>query len=123
MLLVPTRVAPSAIQGLGLFAAADVPDGTEIWRFFDGIDLLLPVESIPTLPAAYRTFLDTYGYTPHAFPGRIVVSCDHAKFMNHADNPNSVGRELSSFACRGIRAGEEITCDYRAVCAGWSGFA
>ena len=122
MLLVPTRVAPSVIQGLGLFATENVAEGAEIWRFADGVDLLLPVETIPELPAAFRAFLDTYGYTPHAFPGRIVLSCDHAKFMNHAEHPNTVGRNLSSFACRPIAAGDEITCDYHDVCAGWPGF-
>lgn len=122
MLLVPMRVAPSAIQGLGLFAAADIAEGAEIWRFAEGLDLLLPVADIPALPAAFRAFLDTYGYTPHAFPGRILLSCDHAKFMNHADEPNTVARDLSSFARVPIRSGEEATCDYRAACAGWPGF-
>ena len=54
MLLVPTRVAPSVIQGLGLFATENVAEGAEIWRFADGVDLLLPVETIPELPAAFR---------------------------------------------------------------------
>ncbi|WP_375460601.1 SET domain-containing protein [uncultured Enterovirga sp.] len=123
MLLVPTRVAPSPIQGLGLFADVDLPEGAEIWRFAEGFDLLLRPETFSALPDAFRTFLDTYGYTPQAFPGRIVLSCDHAKFMNHAEDPNTVGRDLSSFARRPIRLGEELTCDYREVCAGWPGFS
>lgn len=122
MLLVPTRVAPSAIQGLGLFAADAVPEGREVWRFAPGFDLLVPLDDLAGLPAAYRAYLDTYAYPSDAFPGRLVVSCDHAKFMNHATDPNVVGRELSSFASRSIAAGEELTCDYRAVCAGWTGF-
>ena len=122
MLLVPTRVAPSPIQGLGLFAAADIAEGAEVWRYAEGFDLLLPVEEIPALPEAFRAYLDTYGYTPQAFPGRILLSCDHAKFMNHADDANTVARDLSSFARIPIRAGQELTCDYRAACAGWPGF-
>lgn len=39
MLLVPTYVAPSAIQGLGVFAAEPVTEGAPIWRFEPGIDL------------------------------------------------------------------------------------
>ena len=42
--------------------------------------------------------------------------------MNHSPDPNVVGRDLSSFAAREVAAGEELTCDYRAVCLGWSGF-
>lgn len=122
MLLVPTRVAPSAIQGLGLFATDAIAEGVEVWRFAPGFDLLIPFDDVPALPAAYRAYLDTYAYPSEAFPGRLVVSCDHAKFMNHAPDPNVVGRGLSSFANRPIAAGEELTCDYRAVCSGWSGF-
>ena len=42
--------------------------------------------------------------------------------MNHAEDPNTLGRELSSFACRLIATGQEMACDDRAVCAGWPGF-
>ena len=33
MLLVPTRLAQSAIHGLGVFAVAPIAKGTAIWRF------------------------------------------------------------------------------------------
>ena len=32
MLLVPTAVGPSRIQGLGLLAAEPIAAGTEVWR-------------------------------------------------------------------------------------------
>ena len=62
MLLVPTRVGPSAIQGLGLFAAVPLQRGEEVWRFAPGFDLLVPLDGGADLPAAYRAFLDTYAY-------------------------------------------------------------
>lgn len=123
MMLVPTRVGPSAIQGLGLFAAAPLQIGDEVWRFAPGLDLLIPLDGLADLPAVYRAFLDTYAYGSDAFPDRLVVSCDHAKFMNHSADPNVIGWELSSFTSRPVEAGEELTCDYGAVCSGWTGFA
>ena len=123
MLLVPTIVAQSAIQGLGLFAATDIGEGAEVWRYAEGLDLLISIDRAVTLPDAFRAFLDVHGYVPQAFPGCILLSCDHAKFMNHAEDPNTVARDLSSFARCLIRTGEEITCDYRTACAGWLGFS
>jgi hypothetical protein len=122
MLLVPTYVAPSSIQGLGLFAAKAIAAGEELWRFEPGIDVVIPFERIEGLPPAFRAFLDRYAYASHDVPGGVVVSCDHAKFMNHSEDPNTELRPFVTVARRSIAAGEEITCDYRAACAGWEGF-
>jgi uncharacterized protein len=122
MLLVPTYVAPSSIQGLGLFAAEAISAGEALWRFEPEIDVVIPFERVERLPAAFRAFLDRYAYTSHDIPGGVVVSCDHAKFMNHSEDPNTEIRPFVTVARRPIAKGEEITCDYRACCAGWQGF-
>jgi uncharacterized protein len=122
MLLVPTRVAPSPIAGLGLFAAEPIRQGAVLWRFMEGFDQLISLETVDGLPEAFRRFLDTYAYVSHAFPGRLVLSCDHAKFMNHSEDPNTASEGLETYARRAIAAGDEITCDYRACCVGWPGF-
>jgi hypothetical protein len=70
MLLVPTYVAPSPIQGLGLFAAEEIPAGAPVWRFERGIDVVIPFERIENLPPAFRAFLDRYAYTSHDIPTR-----------------------------------------------------
>jgi uncharacterized protein len=33
MMLVETRLAPSAIHGIGLFAVRSIPQGTAVWEF------------------------------------------------------------------------------------------
>jgi hypothetical protein len=48
---------------------------------------------------------------------------DDAKFLNHSDDPNTHERRLSSIAARPIFAGDEITCDYGALCVDWPGLA
>lgn len=122
MLLVSNFVAPSPIQGLGLFAADAIAAGTPVWRFTPPFDQLLDIDEVRRAPAAFRAFFDTYCYVSHDFPDRYVLGCDHAKFINHADLPNIASRGTTSFATRPIAAGEEITCDYGASLANWPGF-
>lgn len=122
MLLVPTYVAPSRIQGLGLFAAESVAQGAPLWRFEPELDLLIPLERVENFPIAFRRYLDRYAYVSPDFPGRLVLSCDHAKFLNHSEDPNTGGQGLVTHARRAIAQGEEITCDYRECCADWPGF-
>ena len=124
MLLIRASVAPSLIAGagLGLFAAEPVAAGATVWRFEPAFDRLLDIADVRAAPAAFRAFFDTYCYESHEFPGRYVLSCDHAKFINHAAAPNIASRGLTSHAVRAIAAGEEITCDYGAALKGWPGF-
>jgi SET domain-containing protein len=48
-----------------------------------------------------------------------VLCADNARFMNHADEPNTTrvhidgAIEDDDIATRDIRVGEEMTCDYR----------
>ena len=123
MLLVPTRLAPSPIHGLGVFSVEAVAAGRALWRFEPGLDLVIPFEKLEGLPAAFRAYLDTYAYASQDAPGGLVLSCDHAKFLNHSEEPNTDIRGLVTLARRAIAAGEEITCDYRDCVAGWNGFA
>ncbi len=122
MLLIRAVVAPSPIQGLGLFAAQDVPAGARVWEYAPGLDQLIPAERVPSLPPAFQDYLARYAYETPDFPGHLVLSCDHAKFMNHSDDPAIESRGTASYARRPIAAGEEITCDYGAFVAGWNGF-
>lgn len=124
MLLVRTYLAPSAIHGIGVFAAEDVEAGQPVWQFAPGLDLVIGAEQRAALPAAFTSYLDTYAYASTEIEeGSVILSCDHAKFLNHSEDPNTESSGPLNRALRGIRAGEELTCDYRACVAGWSGFA
>lgn len=122
MLLIPTYVAPSAIHGIGVFATAPVAAGQAVWRYEPGIDLVIPDERAASLPPAFRDFLATYAYRSVDVADGLVLSCDHARFFNHDDRPNTETRPFVTYASRDILAGEEITCDYGAFCVGWTGF-
>jgi hypothetical protein len=118
MLLVKTRLGQSQIEGIGLFAAEPIKAGTVTWRFLDGYDQCFTAEQIAALPAVAREAIETYTYLHQ--PGGLYVYClDNARFMNHADDPNTAGVHVDGaiegydIATRDIAEGEELTCDYR----------
>jgi len=122
MLLIRTIVGPSQIHGVGVFADEDVAEGRPIWRFAEGFDLVIPSDRIAALPDSFRHHLDTYAYRSADIPDAMVLSCDHARFLNHSDDPNTGLRPFETVARRAIRKGDEITCDYRAFVVDWDGF-
>ena len=115
MLRIPTFLAPSRIPraGLGLFCREAVPAGTVIWRFDPGLDVVLG--ALPPDPLL-RRFVEVYGYQPLEGPRRWVVCLDDARFINHADAPNTRDDADVTLAARRLAPGEEITSDYRSFC-------
>ena len=116
MILIPTRVAPSAIHGCGLFAVEFVPKGTPIWRFQPGFDQEFTPEQRAAWPEPARRHTRHFGFVR---PGdlRVFLSGDHACFINHAEFPNTgappdAEPPVTTVALREIAAGEEITCNY-----------
>lgn len=111
MLLVPTHIKASPIHGLGLFASAPIAAGTVWWVFDRRVDRLFTDSQIGDLPEPMRQHLVHYGYRLRS--GGVVHCGDDARFVNHADTPNSrEGDGGCSIAARDIAAGEEITEDY-----------
>ena len=116
MLLVPTYAAASAIQGIGLFAAAPIAKGTAIWRFEPAFDRIIPEAEFEGLPDVARSFVDRYGYVTPQIPGGWVVSLDNTRFINHSSTPNTDNTRPVTYAARDIAKDEEITCDYGEFC-------
>ena len=115
-MLVRTRVAPSAIHGLGLFAVDAIPVGTPIWRFEPRFDRKFSAEQFSALPAKAQAHLRWFAYLDKA-TGGWVLSGDHACFMNHSSDPNTgtspeAGPPVVTVARRDIPAGGELTCNY-----------
>jgi SET domain-containing protein len=119
MLLVRTRLAPSAIHGLGVFAAEPIARGAEVWRFTPGFDLDLEPQALEALPEHAREWLLVYGYLDPRLK-RFILCCDDARYLNHSAAPNlrpDFAREPHGvdLALRDIAAGEELTVDYALV--------
>lgn len=116
MMLIPCRVAPSPIHGLGLWTVAPVPKGSPIWRFVPGFDREFTPEQSAALPPVAREHLRWFGYIDPSYR-TIILSGDHACFMNHGDQSNTgVTAEavspVTTVALRDLMAGEELTCNY-----------
>lgn len=122
MFLIRTLVGPSQIHGNGVFTREAVPLDTVVWRFEPIFDRVISDDELKRMPAAFCEYIDMYAYRSSDLGGRLLLTCDHAKFLNHSTDPNTTELPLESVARRHINQGEEITCDYSKFCADWTGF-
>jgi SET domain-containing protein len=113
MLLIPNYVGPSAIEGVGVFAAGPIAKGTIIWAFDDRFDHVLSPAEIAVLGEQQREFVERYGYSHTLRPELTILELDNGRFMNHSDAPNTEFTDPHiGWAIRDIAEGEEITCNY-----------
>lgn len=113
MMLVPTYVAPSAIEGVGIFAAEIIPAGTRIWELIPRLDRLIRRDEVSKLPAVHQAFVERYSYPYPHDPEQLIVELDNGRFMNHSDRPNTIFSDPDAgYTLRDIEAGEELTCNY-----------
>jgi SET domain-containing protein len=123
MLLVKTKIGPSSIEGIGLFADEFIPKGTFVWKFAPGFDMAVKPERLQELSAPSREQFLKYAYM-NMTTGEWILCVDDARFFNHSDTPNTTHRNLAQdsngddFANRDIQIGEELTTDYRSFDAG-----
>ena len=111
MMIVRNYVAPSDIHGVGVFAGEDIKKGTCIYKFVDGVDIVMTREQTFAYSDEFARFMKIFAYVDPA-DRSMVISVDNSRFMNHAEHPNTVWDEQFGWATRDIQSGEEITCDY-----------
>jgi len=117
MLLVETYVAPSKIEGVGLFTKVDIKKGQVVWSFNEIIDKKYTEEEKKSLPDIVQRFIEKYAFLDKS--GWWILCGDHGKYVNHndkpmsieSDTPNEITRDL--IAARDIKAGEELTENYK----------
>jgi SET domain-containing protein len=116
MLRVGTFLAPSAIHGIGLFAAVPIVAGTLVWELDAPFDRALDEVALAALEPVAQLQIERYAYVDPKRQVRVLCA-DDARFFNHADDANcrdAVGSDgTRTVAVRDIAAGEELTWDYR----------
>jgi uncharacterized protein len=96
--------------GYGVFATARIPKGTIVF-VKDPFDIELTPEEFLKLPTQYQEIADKYSYIDEH--GVRILSWDHAKFVNHKCECNTMSSGYGfEIAIRDIDAGEEITDEY-----------
>ncbi len=116
MLRVRTYLAPSPIQGTGLFLAERVKAGTTLWAFDEGFDPYVTLDEAARIASectAAAEYVRNFGYVDIWRPGFVTFNIDNERFKNDSIEPNCiVGLNGESIAATDLRAGEELTNDY-----------
>ncbi|MCJ7529165.1 MAG: SET domain-containing protein [Methyloceanibacter sp.] len=123
MLTVSTYVAPSAIDGLGVFAGEFIERGRLLWNLNPKFDIFIHEGEIDELPPHVQHFIARYGYPHMEMRGVVIVDSDNGRFMNHNLAPNTDFRVFDrGFALVDIAQGDEITCNYHEFDPTFAGF-
>ena len=119
MMNVRCYLAPSPIEGLGVYTSVSIREGEEVWRYNPDFDLSYPTAKIASAPDHIREFMERYSYVNPFNPSQVILDADEARFMNHSDMPNvNFTSDISGRALRDIGADEELTCDYACFTVG-----
>jgi SET domain-containing protein len=114
MFIIPTLTGPSAIHGLGVFAARDISKDEIVWVFDAAVDIIIPDAEFERLSGKLKEFFEFYCYDDKILaPSGCIYCSDNGKFVNHSLDPNVIAIGHKQTALRDIKSGEEITCDYR----------
>lgn len=119
MMLVRAYLAPSPIEGLGVFSNDPIKAGDAIWRFDPRLDRLIDRSILDTADERIHAFIDRYCYEMPGYPDHFVLDADEGRFMNHSDTPNcDFTAPDVGYALVDIAPGTELTCNYRQFTTG-----
>jgi hypothetical protein len=96
--------------GYGVFATAFIPTGTIVY-VVDPLELVVSQDDFCRYPDVMKMVIEKFSYIDSN--GNKIVSWDHAKYVNHCCNCNTMSSGYGfEIAIRDIHAGEEITDEY-----------
>jgi len=112
-----TRLCPSPIHGVGVFAIRNIKKGTYIF-YGDDEDLIwIEKSNLKKLPKEMRKLYDDFcvikdGGKLYGCPKNFNLMTV-AWYLNSSKSPNvGCDENFNFFALRNIKAGEELTVDY-----------
>jgi SET domain-containing protein len=102
---------PSAIDGIGVFATHSIRRGVELRLFAKGARIRWRLRgAVPPRFSRYCVGFGNWLACPADFRAMSV-----GWHLNHSDKSNAYHRRYRYFASRRIKAGDEITIDYRTL--------
>jgi len=113
-------LAKSPIDGVGVFAAEDIPRGAPVWEFNLQVDLVYTPEQWRSLVAS----IDPVSFEQLKFRGckengKYYLSVDGAQYMNHSTMRCNTCFDRAAnrlLAARDICRGEELLCNHYDFC-------
>ncbi|BDQ35039.1 SET domain-containing protein [Pseudodesulfovibrio portus] len=97
-------------MGYGVFATADIPLGTIVY-VKDRLEIEMTEAAYSRLDDHHKDLVSKYSYTDEN--GIRILSWDHAKYVNHRCDCNTISTGYGfEIAIRNIWKGEEISDDY-----------
>lgn len=117
---------PSSIEGIGVFALRDIPEGCrEMFGKPDAPDEWITVSKseVDSLPAHAQFLVGNYCLYDEAnyfVPAQGFKKVDVSLFLNHADEPNIISVDDGDYfeTTRDIKQGEELLIDYGEIVDG-----
>jgi SET domain-containing protein len=110
-----TRLQPSEIHGVGVFAIADIPKGQYIFEPDDSETVFVPSGDTEALPEKLRLLYEDFCVLKdgvYECPASFN-SLTPSWYLNSSSEPNvAVDSALKFYALRDIQEGEELTADY-----------
>ena len=85
MLMVSTYVAPSAIEGLGVFAGEPIARGQLMWSLNPKFDIFIQVREIETYPPHLQDYIARYTYPHLELEGGVIL--DRTAWTEHKSEP------------------------------------
>ncbi len=110
------RIGPSRTHGVGAIAIREISAGTRIFRGEAEAVVWVSRAAVRRLPRPVRALYEDFGMVDGAWLGvpKNLNRLSVGWYVNHSDVPNvEAGSEGRFRALRRIRAGEELTADYR----------
>lgn len=110
------RIGPSRIHGVGVRAIRTIPAGTLVFHGESERVVWRSRAAVRRMPKAIRALYEDFGMVSGSQIGvpPTLNMLSVGWYVNHADRPNLEAGEDGRFrALRRIRAGEELTADYR----------
>ena len=108
-----SRIAPSKIHGVGVFALRDIPKGTKLNADMMSKLYTLPIEFFTHLrPEVQKIIIERW---PNVYNGSRFIYPDTRiqAFMNHSEKPNYSA--TNDVTLGDIKVGEEITENYKDI--------
>lgn len=114
--LVKIKLAPSSIEGVGVFAMRDIPKGIKLYAAMFPQAYKIPFGSMKKLFPEVREYI--LGRWPQIVNGSAFMWPDtnFVAYCNHSDDPNYDAKTDTTL--KDIKGGEEITENYKDI-EGW----